>query len=150
MLTGPYAFLEMPSSCGLQPCARTHLKKALCHKCPFGGASIKYRCIPTLHLSSCWVALRLAMFTAGRIWPSLSRPLELSLASGAFSPGFYPLRAGGGYCPAPVVPLLRYMLMGLKAFLAMRDLLPCARTHQKRPCTALNRSVGWVTNTAVS
>ena len=43
MPTGPWAFLGMPGACGLRPYARTHLKKALCHTCPLGGASNKYR-----------------------------------------------------------------------------------------------------------
>ena len=34
MPTGLGVFLKMPGACGLRPCARTHLKKALCHTCP--------------------------------------------------------------------------------------------------------------------
>ena len=40
---GPEAFLEMPGTCGLQPCPQTHLKKALCHTRPVGGTEDKYR-----------------------------------------------------------------------------------------------------------
>ena len=43
MLTGPEAFLEPPDMSRLWPCARTHLKKALCHTCRFGGVRDKYR-----------------------------------------------------------------------------------------------------------
>ena len=37
ILTGSEAFLEPPSMSGLRRCARTHLKKALCHIHPAGG-----------------------------------------------------------------------------------------------------------------
>ena len=36
-------FLELPGGCGLRPCARTHLKKALCRIPPVGGPGYKYR-----------------------------------------------------------------------------------------------------------
>ena len=43
MPTGPKAFLGMPGISGLQTCAQTHLKKALCHTRPFGEACGKFR-----------------------------------------------------------------------------------------------------------
>ena len=36
-------FWNLPDARGLRPCTRTHHKKALCHTCPFGGASNKHR-----------------------------------------------------------------------------------------------------------
>ena len=42
MPTGRGHFWKLPDACGLRPCTRTHHKKALCHTCPFGGASNKY------------------------------------------------------------------------------------------------------------
>ena len=42
MPTGPETFLKPSDACGLRPCARTHLKKALCHTCPVGGTVNKY------------------------------------------------------------------------------------------------------------
>ena len=40
---GPEAFLKMPGVCGLWPCTRTHLKKALCQTHSVGGTEEKYR-----------------------------------------------------------------------------------------------------------
>ena len=51
--------------------------------------------IQILHLSSCRVALPPAVFTATRIWPSVSRYLEISFGLRGPSPGFYLLRGGG-------------------------------------------------------
>ena len=79
-------FLAMPGVCGLRPCAWTHQKKAFCPICPFGGASIKYRSIVILCLSSCWGAIRPAVFAAVRIWPSMSRIWRFPLASGGRPP----------------------------------------------------------------
>ena len=39
---GPGVFFEMLVVCGLRPCARTHLQKALCHTRPVGGTEDKY------------------------------------------------------------------------------------------------------------
>ena len=39
------AFLKPPGVSGPRPCARTHLKKALCHTGPSDGTFIKYRLI---------------------------------------------------------------------------------------------------------
>ena len=46
MPTGSEAFLELPGVSGLQPCAWTHQKKALCHIHPVGGTYDKYRLNP--------------------------------------------------------------------------------------------------------
>ena len=48
MPTGLEAFLKMPGACGLRPCARTHLKKALCHIHPVGGTEDNYRTLLSL------------------------------------------------------------------------------------------------------
>ncbi len=49
-----------------------------------------------LNLSSCRVALRPAVLSAARIWPSVSWYLEIFFGlRGAFPPGFYPLRGVG-------------------------------------------------------
>ena len=45
MPTSPEIFLKMWVACGLRPCYRTHLKKALRHIRPIGGAYVKYQCI---------------------------------------------------------------------------------------------------------
>ena len=42
MLTRPESFLRKPGVSRIQSCARTHLKKGLCHTHPFGGARNKY------------------------------------------------------------------------------------------------------------
>ena len=87
----------------------------------------------SLNLSSCRVALRPAVLSAARIWPSVSRYLEISFGPRRPSPsGLYPLR--GGHHPAPEAPL-RGMLTGPLTFLGMPDacgLRPSAQTHLKK------------------
>ena len=111
--------------------------------------------IPILHLFSCRVALRSAVFTAARILPSVSRHLEIFFRpQGAFAPGFYLLRDGWVHCPAPEAPLTRGMPTGPRAFLAnswrvwataLRPVPP-----KKWPCAIHARKVGRASNTAVS
>ena len=75
------------------------------------------RSISVWHLSRCRVALRPAVLSAARIWPSVSRYLEISFGLRGPSPqAFTPSR--GGHCPAPEVPLTRGMPTGPRAFLA--------------------------------
>ena len=47
MLKEPEVFLELPGVSGLRPCARTHIKKALCHTLPVGGTNDKYLLPPS-------------------------------------------------------------------------------------------------------
>ena len=127
----------MPGACGLRPCARTHLKKALYHTCSLGWASNKYRSIVILHLSSCRVALPPAVFTA--TLPSLLRSCRVCLGiwrflrlQEAFPLCFYLFRGGR---LVPEAPLISGMPTGLKMFLAMPTacgLRPCAQTHLKK------------------
>ena len=54
-------------------------KKALCHTWPLGGGGHQIPQITIgLNLSSCRVALRPAVLSVARIWPSVSRYLEIS------------------------------------------------------------------------
>ena len=71
---------------------------------------------------------------------------------GAFPPGFYLLREGWVYCPAPEAPLTRGMPKGPRVFLtnsgrvwatALRPVPP-----KKRPCAIHARKVGRASNTA--
>ena len=73
-----------------------------------------------LNLSRCRVALRPAVLSAARIWPSVSRYLEISFGLRGPSPqAFTPFRWGGWvHCPAPEAPLTRGMPTGPRAFLA--------------------------------
>ena len=57
-----------------------------------------------LHLSSCRVALRPAVLSAARIWPSVSWYLEISFGFRGL-PTRLLLPSGGGYRPAPEAPL---------------------------------------------
>ena len=76
MSTGPLAFLD---ACGLRPCARTHHKKGLVPHMPIGWGGPQIPQINLgLHLSGCRVAVRPAVLSAARIWPSVSRYLEIS------------------------------------------------------------------------
>ena len=87
----------MLSPCGLQPCARTHQKKALCHTCPLGGARNKYRSSAPL--------LLLGRTSAGRAGCGMDLAECVSAAGdflrpqGALPPGFYLLRMGLGLLP---------------------------------------------------
>ena len=87
MPTGPWAFLGMPGACGLRPCARTHLKKGLV---PYLHVRWSEQQLPQinigLHLSRCRVTLRPAVLSAARIWPSVSRNLEISFGFRGPSP----------------------------------------------------------------
>ena len=53
MLSGPEVFLWMPGACGLRPCTGTHLKKALWHTCPFGGARYIYHWLDPHDTATC-------------------------------------------------------------------------------------------------
>ena len=104
------------------------------------------------HLSSCRVALRPAVLSAARIWPSVSQYLEISFGlREPFPHVFTPFGVGGvrGVHPlAAEAPLIRGMPTGPSAFLEMPGafgLRPCARTHQKRPCVT---HTCWSSNTA--
>ena len=93
-----------------------------------------------LNLSSCRVALRPAVLSAARIWPSVSRYLEISFDLRGRSPqvstamgGFIARRLRGpnkGNADGAV---------GIFGMPGAYGLLPCARTHLKRPCATLAR-----------
>ena len=99
-----------------------------------------------LNLSRCRVALRPAVLSAARIWPSVSRYLEISFQA------FTPFEGGWVHCPAPEAPLTRGMPRGPRVFLtnsgrvwatALRPVPP-----KKRPCAIHARKVGRASNTA--
>ena len=86
----------------------------------------------------CWVALR--------IWPSVSRQLEISSGLWGPYPGLLPPSGVWVYCLVPEAPLIRGMPTGPKIFLAMPGvcgLRPTARTHQKKGLV-LHLHVRWV------
>ena len=87
----------MPGACRLRPCARTHLKKALCHTHPVGGPVDKYRWI-----NPCFVQ-RLFRLT---VWHSCWT-VNLLESQGAVPPVFNHLEA----------PFFRRMPTGPAAFL---------------------------------
>ncbi len=65
-------------------------------------------------------------------------------SQGAFPPGFYLLREGWVYRPAPEAPLIRGMPTGSEAFLEMPGacgLRPCAWPHPKKGLVPY--SSGW-------
>ena len=74
--------------------------------------------IVILHLSSCQVALRLALFIAARIRPSVSRQLEIFFSLRGLSPQALST-SGGGLFPAPEAAMISEMPTGLYAFLEM-------------------------------
>ena len=97
----------MPGTCGLRPCARTHHKKGLVPHLPFGWGGQQIPQITLgLNLSSCRAALRPAVLSAARIWPSVSRYLEISFGLRGPLPRLLPRRhfwkcqARVGYGPA--------------------------------------------------
>ena len=111
------------------------------------------RSISVWHLSRCRVALRPAVLSAARIWPSVSRYLEISFGLRGPSPqASTPFRGGWVHCPAAEAPLTRGMPTGPRAFLAnsgrvwataLRPVPP-----KKRPCAIHARKVGRASNTA--
>ena len=81
---GPEAFLEPLRASRLRPCARTHLKKVMCHTRPVSGTFDKYRAISartvipvveglycfffySLSLTTFWVCTRWLLFFCGSI-----------------------------------------------------------------------------------
>ena len=62
-----------------------------------------------LHLSRCRVALRSVVLSAVRIWPSVSRYLEISFGLRGPSPQVFTPFWGGFHRPVPEVPLIRGM-----------------------------------------
>ena len=111
------------------------------------------RSLSVWHLSRCRVALRPAVLSAARIWPSVSRCLEISFGLRGPSPRLLPPFEGGWvHCPVPEAPLTRGMPTGPRAFLAnsghvwataLRPVPP-----KKRPCAIHARKVGRASNTA--
>ena len=117
MPTAPRAFLEMPDACGLRPCARSHPKKGLVPHLPVGWGEQQIPQINIgLNLSSCRVALRPAVLSAARIWPSVSRYLEISFGLRGPSPRLLPASGGWVNRPAPEASLIRGMPTGPLVF----------------------------------
>ena len=92
-------FWQTPGACGLRPCARSHPKKGLV---PYMPVRWGVHQIPQinldLNLSRCRVALRPAVLSAARIWPSVSRCLEISFGLRGPSPqAFTPFQGGVGF-----------------------------------------------------
>ena len=104
------------------------------------------RSLSVWHRSRCRVALRPAVLSAARIWPSVSRYLEISFGLRG------PSQEGWVNRPAAEAPLTRGMPTGPRAFLANsgRVLATSLRpvSPQKRPCAIHARKVGRASNTA--
>ena len=93
-----------------------------------------------LDLSRCWVALGPAVLSGARIWPSVSRCLEISLGLRGPSPqAFTPLGGGWVNRPAPVAPLIREMPTRPGHFWEMPG--ACGLPTEKRPCATLRNSL---------
>ena len=97
MPTRPLAFLGMPGACELRPCAQTHLKEGLVPHLPVRWGEQQIPLINIgLHISRYRVAFRPAVLSAARIWPSMSRCLEISFGVREPSPQAFTPFGGGG------------------------------------------------------
>ena len=105
-----------------------------------------------LNLSRCRVALRPAVLSAARIWPSVSRCLEISFGLRGPSPqAFTPFRGGVGSLPGAWGAPNKGNARGPRVFLTnSRRVWATAlrRSHPKRPCAIHARKVGRASNTA--
>ena len=76
MPTGPRIFLKTPGTCGLRPCAWTHLKKALWLTHPVGGRVDKYRLLASILKGNKWSSLYVATVNVwyfGTTWSKIKR-----------------------------------------------------------------------------
>ena len=133
---------------------RQHVPRGIINKGRLtSGHSQAMSSIPILHLFSCRAALRPAVLSAARIWPSVSRYLEISFGlRGPFPEAFTPFRGGLGSLPGAWGAPNKGNADGADGiFGKLRARVgygPAPGPTQKRPCAIHARKVGRASNTS--